>query len=101
MDAKEFQFAWGKVVAKAWSDEEFKKQLLSDPAAVLKEHGINLSADVTLKVMADSAKEVHLILPERPTELSDAELSQVAGGLTPIQLPIPRPFFQQMPLKPY
>ena len=81
MDPKESQNAWDKVVAKAWSDELFKKRLLADPATLLKEHGIEVPAEVNVKVMEDSAKTVHLILPERHGELSDVELDQVAGGL--------------------
>jgi hypothetical protein len=79
MDPK--QKAWGKVVARAWSDELFKTRLLADPKTVLKENGIEVPADVTFKVVEDSGKTIHLILPERPAELSEAELEQVAGGV--------------------
>jgi hypothetical protein len=82
MDPREFEKAWGKMVAKAWSDQAFKARLLADPAAVLKEHGMEVPADVTIKVLEHSAKVLHLILPEHPTELSVDELSQVAGGAT-------------------
>ena len=84
---EQLQQAWGKVVAKAWSDELFKKRLLADPAAVLKENGIEVHAEVAVKVIEDSGKVVHLILPERPSELSVEELEQVAGGVIPIPLP--------------
>ena len=77
------------MVAKAWSDELFKKRLLADPAAVLKEHGIAVPAEMAVKVVEDSARVVHLILPERPGEVSDEELAKVAGGVIPV--PIPRP----------
>jgi hypothetical protein len=79
---EQFQKEWGKVVAKAWSDEAFKKRLLADPKTVLKENGVEIHAEVAVKVIEDSAKVVHLILPERPAGLSDEELSQVAGGMT-------------------
>jgi hypothetical protein len=84
MDPKESQKAWGKVVAKAWSDAAFKERLLREPTAVLKENGIEVSADVVLKVVENSGKVKHLVLPEPPSgiaELSDEELDQVAGGL--------------------
>ena len=84
---EEVQKAWGKVLAKAWSDEAFKKRLLADPAGVLKENGIEMPPDVTVKVVEDSAKVLHLILPEPPGDLSLEELEKVAGGATPIQLP--------------
>ena len=84
---EQFQKEWGKIVAQAWSDGGFKKRLLADPAAVLKEKGFDVHDEIALKVVEDSAQMVHLILPERPAELSDAELSQIAGGVDPIPLP--------------
>ncbi len=86
MDPKEaeLQKAWGKVVARAWSDAAFKERLLRDPAEALKENGIIISADVVLKVVENSGKVQHLVLPKPPSdvvELSDEELDQVAGGL--------------------
>lgn len=77
---EQLQKAWGKVVARAWSDVAFKKRLLSNPVKVLKENGIQSPPDVTVKVVEDSAKVIHLILPNKPAELSDEELDQVAGG---------------------
>ena len=93
---EQFQKEWGKIVAQAWSDAGFKKRLLSDPVAVLKEKGFEVHQEMVVKVVEDSAQMVHLILPERPAALSDAELSQVAGGVTPIQLPIPAPWFRMI-----
>jgi hypothetical protein len=86
-NVEQFQKEWEKIVVQAWADASFKQRLLSDPAGVLKERGIDVHDEITLKVMEDSAQMVHLILPERPAELSDAELSQVAGGVDPIPLP--------------
>jgi hypothetical protein len=72
MDQHAFQKAWGRVLAKAWTDGTFKQSLIADPAGVLKENGIEMPAHVTVKVVEDSGKTVHLILPERPKELSKA-----------------------------
>ncbi len=80
MDPQIFHKAWGKIVAKAWSDELFKKRLLADPKTILKEHGFEMPADVTVKVVEDSGKTVHVVLPERPGELATDELDQVVGG---------------------
>jgi hypothetical protein len=73
-------------VAKAWSDGTFKQRLIADPAGVLKENGIEMAGKAAIKIVEDSAKTIHLILPERPVELSEAELEQVAGGIKGAEL---------------
>jgi hypothetical protein len=87
MELHESEKAWMKVVAKAWSDAAFKARLLADPAAVLKENGIAPPEGMTIKVLEDTASTAHLILPEPPAELSEAELEQLAAGAIPVPLP--------------
>ena len=72
--------AVGKVIAKAWADEAFKARLLADPAAVLAAEGVQTPPGVELKVVENTAGVFNLVLPVRPTELSDSDLDQVAGG---------------------
>lgn len=36
---------YGRIVAKAWSDEAFKQRFMAEPAAVLKEHGIQVARE--------------------------------------------------------
>jgi hypothetical protein len=93
---EKFQKEWDKIVVQAWLDGSFKQRLLSDPGTVLKEKGFDVPDEIAVKVVADSSQTKHLILPERPAELSDAELAQVAGGVTPIQLPKPIPWFSMV-----
>ena len=74
---------WSQIVAKAWADGKFKQRLLADPAAVLKEHGITLPAGVTVAVLENTDKVLHLVLPAASQgELSEADLEKVAGGAT-------------------
>ncbi|MEA1648112.1 NHLP leader peptide family RiPP precursor [Nitrospirillum sp. BR 11164] len=80
----------GKIIAKAWVDDAFKARLLADPAAVLTAEGIALPAGVTFKVVEDVAGVQTLVLPAKPTELSDADLGGVAGG-RPVPGPPPPP----------
>jgi hypothetical protein len=76
------QKQFGQLIAKTWSDEAFKQALIANPAATLKASGINLPAGVDFRVVEDSPKIIHLVLPPKPGsgELGDAELEKVSGG---------------------
>jgi hypothetical protein len=76
---------WAQVIAKALADEDVKSQLLANPAAVLKAEGIDVPPGLEIKVLENTEKVFHLVLPAKPTEFTDDELSeddlgQVAGG---------------------
>ncbi len=72
---------YAKVVARAWSDDAFKAQLLGDPATALKEAGVAVPDGVEVKVVENTEAVFHLVLPPRPDEeLSDETLDKVAGG---------------------
>ena len=74
--------AWGQIVAKAWADEPFKKRLLADPLAVLKEHNMDVPLGVQVKIVEDTDMVYYLRLPLKPSmeELSEEDLEKVAGG---------------------
>lgn len=75
MDREEFQKAYGKLVAKAWADEEFKAKLLADPMAVFKENDITIPAGLEVKIVENTDKIAHMILPPAPAgELKDEQL---------------------------
>lgn len=73
---------YGKIVAKAWADEEFKARLLSDTMVVLKENGVDTPDGVEIKIIEDTDKVIHYKLPPSPVEreLTDEDLKNVAGG---------------------
>ncbi len=71
-----------RILAKCWSDAAFKAQLLADPMAVLQAEGVDVPAGVQVRAVADTDRLVHLVVPPRPVDLSDADLEQVAGGKT-------------------
>ncbi len=82
MDPKDFQKAYGKLVAKAWSDDEFKVELLSDPMRVFKENSIEVPEGIEVRMVENTADTMHFILPPKPSdELSDEQLESAAGGL--------------------
>src|SRR6185503_3944309 len=71
----------GQIVAKAWSDESFKKRLLADPTATLKAEGVDVPAGVEVRAVENTDKLFHFVLPPKPKgELSAEDLDKVAGG---------------------
>ncbi|MCL5289574.1 MAG: NHLP leader peptide family RiPP precursor [Firmicutes bacterium] len=71
-----------KLIKKAWEDSNFKKQLLSDPKAVLeKELGQALPEKLQDQAVEETSNTVYIRIPRNPEELSEDELDNVAGGL--------------------
>ena len=64
---------YAKVIAKAWVDDDFKKRLIADPAAVLGEHGIDVPEGMSVKVVERKENEIHIPLPPKPKEFGGAE----------------------------
>jgi hypothetical protein len=73
-----------QLIAKCWADEAFKQRLLADPAGTLKAEGIEVPTGVRVRAVEDTAQEVTLVIPERPTDLSDEllECAPSGGGFT-------------------
>jgi len=70
-----------QVIARAWEDAAFKQELLRNPrVAVQKLTGVVLPDDFELNVVEETQNTLYLVLPAPTDELSDAELSFVAGG---------------------
>jgi hypothetical protein len=69
-----------QLIAKCWADEGFKQKLLADPAATLKAEGVELPAGLSIKALENTDKVFHLVIPAKPTDLSDEDLDKVAGG---------------------
>ncbi len=77
-----------KIVAKAWSDADFRKKLESDPKGTLQQElkahypDLSLPEDLKVSLFTESADEICIVLPPGPSEtsMSDEELGAVAGG---------------------
>jgi hypothetical protein len=85
----ELQAVWRSVVARAWSDDAFKRRLLDNPNDVMREAGLALPDGVNFVVVENEPSRVHLVLPVRP-ELETSALrasdtgtegQQLAGGM--------------------
>ena len=75
-DKNELGKKYAQVIARAWSDESFKKELLADPRAVLAAHGITVPEGVNLQVLEEKENMRYLVLPAVPDGYPPAELDQ-------------------------
>ena len=68
-------------MAKALLEPEFRRRLLEDSEAALREDiGVNLPDGFTLHVHEDNGVDAaHIVLPPA-AELTDEQMTQVAGG---------------------
>jgi hypothetical protein len=71
---------YGKIVARTWADEGFKARLIADPAAALAAEGVEVPPGVSFKVLENTDKVINLVIPAKPTDLSDTDLEGAAGG---------------------
>lgn len=79
-----------KLIEKAMADEAFKRELMSNPkAALAKELGQELPADLEFEVLEQTPTKLYLVLPmsesagDSPSEeLAEEQLEAVAGGST-------------------
>jgi hypothetical protein len=72
-----------RLIARASSDEDFRRMLLDDPkAAISDELGVETPDELTIRVIEEDAGEVILALPPTatPEALRDEELASAAGG---------------------
>ena len=72
-----------KTIARAWTDADYKAKLLSDPHAALAEHGIDVPAGTTVKVVENTGDTQHMVLPVAPAETGEVsmeDLEKVAAG---------------------
>ena len=71
-----WQKQWGMLVAEVWADDDLRQRLISDPAGVLQEYGIEVPADMELRLVEDTDEVRHLVIPASPAdELSDDDLT--------------------------
>jgi len=76
-----------QLVAKAWQDENFKRELISNPKAVFeRELGQKAPEGIEVTVVEETPTHMYMVLPVKPSavedseELSEEALEAVAGG---------------------
>lgn len=81
-DANRQEKQFSQIIARAWTDEAFKARLLREPATVLRENGISVPDGVEVRVLENTKKVFHLVLPRRPDgELSEEHLDKVSAAI--------------------
>ncbi|MEM7554361.1 MAG: NHLP leader peptide family RiPP precursor [Cyanobacteria bacterium P01_A01_bin.84] len=74
------------LITKAWQDENFKKELMSNPKAVIqRETGQEVPDGIKVTILEETPNQVYFVIPNKPNvdsseELSDEALEAVAGG---------------------
>lgn len=79
---REIERQYAQLTARAWSDDGFKQKLLTNPAAALKEAGIEVPPGKTIRVFENTDTEFNIVLKQRPKELSADQLDEVVGGIS-------------------
>ena len=71
-----------QIIAKAWMDEGFKQKLLSEPAEILREEGIELPPGVEIRMVENTDNVFHFVLPAKPVGdvISDDQLEKISAG---------------------
>lgn len=71
---------FGRLIAKAWSDNGFSSRLQESPESALSECGITPPTGVKVFVHANSPSELHLVIPEARRMHNDDEDGFEGGG---------------------
>lgn len=79
---KDTSSEYGKVIAKAWSDNTYKRRLMDDPNSALAEVGVTIPSGTSIRVVENTPNTIHLVLPPQPpkSQLSDDVLDKLASG---------------------
>lgn len=59
-----------RIIAKAWRDEGYRRRLIRNPRAVLKEEGVRVPSGVKVKVVQNTSRVFHFLLPAKPGRVS-------------------------------
>ncbi|BBI36422.1 NHLP leader peptide family RiPP precursor [Cohnella abietis] len=63
-----------QIIKKAWAEPEFKKTLLDNPKLAIKEaFGVEIPAEIELKVVEESKSLYYLTLPPSPEDVVDGQ----------------------------
>ncbi len=60
-----------EIIAKAWEDEQFRQELISNPKeAIAKTLGAKLAENLEIRVVQETPNNLYLVLPVKPDDTS-------------------------------
>lgn len=69
-----------QIIQKSWEDAEFKKKLITNPKAAVKEAlGIDIPDTIELNVLEESDNKFYLVLPQSPVVMANTKDSDAAA----------------------
>ncbi|MFI5334739.1 MAG: NHLP leader peptide family RiPP precursor [Chlamydiales bacterium] len=71
-----------KILQKAQSDATFRKRLLENPEATLKQEGVMIPPGMRVKFLEREKNTRYFVLPSQQEELSEEEAMKLAAGGT-------------------
>jgi hypothetical protein len=74
-----------EVVDRAAFDPAFRRQLLGAPAATLQGAGIEVPDGLEVRVVENTDRLRHIVLPQKPDDFSDDGDAAAAGGSSPAE----------------
>lgn len=73
-----------KIIERAMKDEAFRNKITGSPKeAIEKEMGVKLPENLNIHVSEEGPNDIYISLPVISDELSEEQLSGVAGGWNP------------------
>jgi Nitrile hydratase, alpha chain len=67
-----------QIAANALDDESYRRTLIADPKAVLREEGLTVADELEVVVVENTADRVYLVLPSQPPQSLKLDVSEVA-----------------------
>lgn len=71
-----------RVIARCWTDETYKRKLLANPNPVLIAEGLAIPNGVRAKVVENTDTTWCFVVPQRPADPTEMQLSAMAAGAT-------------------
>jgi hypothetical protein len=89
MDSEKNKRLYAKIVARAWTDDAFKQELLNDPGKTVRDAGMVLPPDAVVSIVetgngfvastTGQHPTLELTLPPRPANLTDEAILSYTG----------------------